>query len=200
MLEINHLSFDYAEKPILHDVHFSLVVGELLHLKGANGAGKTTLLKLLAGLLMPTQGHICFEGVPTTENMLHYRESMCYLGHKGGVHSLLSAREHWMFDLAEPNMQCTLEDAIIALALEGIEDTPCGLLSAGQKHRVSLLRLLAHPAKVWLLDEPWVALDVNAISILKHLITTHIFQGGMVITTSHQPLPFEEGSFREYVL
>lgn len=200
MLKINHLYFDYAEKPILRDVDFSLEAGQLLHLKGANGAGKTTLLKLLAGLLTPSEGKICYQGTCIAEQSVHYRESMCYLGHKVGVHSLLTVREHWAFDLTEPNMQWTFDAAIVSLALQGIEDIPCGLLSAGQKHRVSFLRLLARKSSLWLLDEPWVALDVHAIAILKDLITQHLFQGGMVITTSHQPLPFEEGSFREYAL
>jgi heme exporter protein A len=201
MLEINQLYFDYAEKPVLQDVNFTLELGQLLHLKGANGAGKTTLLKLLASLLIPSQGFICYQGKLISDNLMHYREAMCYLGHKEGVHSLLTPREHWTYELASYTAsRCTFEEAMACIGLQGNEDTPFALLSAGQKKRASLLRLLARDASIWLLDEPWVALDKAAILILKDLIAQHVHCKGLAITTSHQPIPFEPTDYREYTL
>jgi heme exporter protein A len=101
---------------------------------------------------------------------------------------------------AYTSSRCTFEEAMVVIGLQGSEDTPFALLSAGQKKRVSLLRLLAKNSTIWLLDEPWVALDKAAILILKDLIVQQVHWKGIVITTSHQPIPFERTAYREYTL
>ena len=187
---------------MLQAIDFTLSFGQLLHLKGANGAGKTTLLKLLASLLVPSQGSICYDGHLISNNLMHYRNAICYIGHKAGVNSLLTPREHWIYELASyrTSAHWTFEEAIESIGLQGCEDTPVFRLSAGQKKRVSLLKLLSKNASLWLLDEPWVALDQAAVFTLKKIIEQHLYHKGMVITTSHQFIPFEPVIYREYTL
>ncbi len=200
MLDVIQLGFDYSDKPLLQGVHFSLEAGCLLHLDGPNGAGKTTLLKLLAGLLCPDQGEIRYRGMPIAEKKCFYREGVCYLGHKTGVSALLTPREHWRFDLPQVKKVISFDEAMEQLFLQGLEDTPCGLLSAGQRRRVGLLRLLVSNASLWLLDEPLIALDRQAMDGLKQILHQHTTSGGQVILTSHQPLPLESGNYQVYAL
>jgi heme exporter protein A len=200
ILDVNHLSFEYAEQLLLHDVHFSLFSGDILHVKGQNGAGKTTLLKLLAGLLHPTVGEICYQGLSIQKQHEHYRQSMCYVGHKSGVHALLTPREHWYLALPHVTSNVSFEDAMETLGLSKISDVACYLLSAGQRRRVALLRLLTSDASLWLLDEPWVALDKQASLMLQRMLERHVHSQGMVVLTSHQAMPFDEMYYRVYEL
>ncbi|MCH9689955.1 MAG: heme ABC exporter ATP-binding protein CcmA [Gammaproteobacteria bacterium] len=178
MLRVTDLIFDYSDKLLLHDVHFSVNQGEVLHVKGKNGSGKTTLLKLLAGLLHPISGDIFYEG------------ALCYVGHQHGVNARLTPYEHVRFDLGVTDKH-VLDETLTRLNLNAVRDMPCGLLSAGQKRRVGLLRLLIMDAKLWLLDEPLVGLDAASMYLLGSLIVLHLKQAGSVILTSHQALPFD---------
>jgi len=190
MLDVHGLQFDYGDKPLLQDVSFVLEAGAVLHIKGANGAGKTTLLKLLAGLLDPTEGEIKYKD----------KKSICYMGHKAGVNTHLTPREHVRLDL-DPNLSDeSIDDVLVCLKLHDLQNTPCGLLSAGQRHRVGLLQLLSSDALLWLLDEPLVALDQESMRILGDLLQAHVRAGGAIVFTSHQPLPFDFPDLQELVL
>ncbi len=190
MLNVLNLDFDYPDTPLLKNINFSLSAGQLLHLQGENGKGKTTLLKLLAGLKYPTAGKI--------EYPEHTR---CYVGHKTGVSTLLTVKEYWFLELLRESCDAvSFETAIAQFGLEGLENLLCGLLSAGQRQRVGLLRLLVSKAKLWLLDEPFSALDVQSTGMLKSLIEGHLAAQGMVILTAHQALPFEHCSYKAYQL
>jgi heme exporter protein A len=178
MLQVTDLIFDYSDKLLLQNVNFSVKPGTVLHIQGKNGVGKTTLLKLLAGLLQPIKGHITGAG------------QSCYVGHQNGVNLSLTPDEHMRFDLGVQD-KAILDKALTRLNLKNARDTPCGLLSAGQKRRVGLLRLLIMEAKLWLLDEPLVGLDTAGMDILGDLIKAHLKQAGMVILTAHQVLPFD---------
>jgi heme exporter protein A len=177
MLTVTHLEFDYGDKPVLMDISFTVNQGCLLHIQGANGCGKSTLLKVLAGLLTPTAGKMTFTG------------SRSYIGHKLGVNHCLTPREHWQYDL-RPHPTADLLKSLEQLALTQQADTPLMLFSAGQQRRVGLLRLLANPVDLWLLDEPLVSLDAQGIAVLSLLMQTHLAGGGQIILSSHQPLPF----------
>jgi heme exporter protein A len=177
MLRVTDLIFDYSDKLLLQNVNFLLKPGAVLHIKGANGAGKTTLLKLLAGLLLPVAGKISCN------------EKICYVGHQNGVSSRLTPAEHAQFDL-EVTDKHILDRLLARLGLHAVRDVLCGLLSAGQKRRMGLLRLLTTPSKLWLLDEPLVGLDTAGIQVLGELMTMHLKQGGSIVLTSHQALPF----------
>jgi heme exporter protein A len=188
MLEVQGLQFDYGEKPLLQNISFSLSAGSALHIKGANGAGKTTLLKLLAGLLYPTDGEI------------KHQQHIAYVGHKAGVNMHLTPREHICFDLSPKSSDELIDVSLRRLKLFDLQYTPCGLLSAGQCRRVGLLQLINTNALLWLLDEPWVALDHESMDVLSDLLLAHVSVGGAVVFTSHQPLPFTFPVLQELVV
>ncbi len=200
MLDVINLNFDYAEKPLLQGVQFSLDKGSLLHLRGANGAGKTTLLKLLAGLLHPSQGEIRYQGTPIAADLATYQRNICYVGHKPGVSLLLTVRENCRFDLQRHRSALSIDALLALFSLSDLADMPCGLLSVGQRRRVGLMRLLMSDAPLWLLDEPLVALDTEAVTLLMQCLADHLAKKGQVILTSHQNLPLNDGDYQEYCL
>ena len=200
MLDVENLEFDYSHKPLLQSIQFRVNPGCLLHLRGANGAGKTTLLKLLAGLLHPAAGDIQFDGQSIYKDIVSYQQRICYVGHKVGISQLLTVRENCRFELHQNTHAKSLDDLLTLFALDGLGDIPCGLLSVGQRRRVGMLRLAMSNALLWLLDEPLVALDDEAIGIFMSSLSRHLASGGLVVLTSHQDLPLEPGLYQEYRL
>jgi heme exporter protein A len=199
MIEVSNLDFEYPERPLLRKVNFTLEPGELLHLRGINGAGKTTLLKLLAGLLEPTRGEIRFNGTSIHRNRAAYQQNLCYIGHKIGISQLLTVQENCELALRQER-EILGSEVLERFALQGLEEVPCSQLSAGQRRRVGLLRLLLTNASLWLLDEPLNALDEQGVYSLMNVIEAHLAQKGMVILTSHQKLPFTGDNYQEYKL
>lgn len=201
MLDVIDLDFDYQDQPLLNKVTFHLPTGGLLHLRGVNGAGKTTLLKLTAGLYHPAQGEIQFLGRNIADDRAAYQRQLCFVGHKSGINPNLSLKENCFFDL---QLKSTANDKIEELAalfkLEHHLDAPCALLSTGQRRQAGLLRLWMSTAKLWLLDEPLVALDDRAIELIMAKIAMHRSQGGAVLLTSHQQLPLNRFDYQEYCL
>lgn len=200
MLEVINLDFDYPDKRLLQGVQFTVNTGYLLHLRGNNGTGKTTLLKLLAGMLRSTQGEIYYRGHLITKNLASYQQQICYVGHKTGISQLLTVRENCRFELHRDRCLLPFDELIRAFSLQGLEDVVCGMLSVGQRRRVGLLRLLMTDASLWLLDEPLVALDKDAIAIFMTVLNKHLSQGGQAVLTSHQPLPIRQENYQEYNL
>ncbi len=198
MLDVINLSFDYQEQPLLNNVAFHLPVGGLLHLQGANGAGKTTLLKLIAGLYRPLEGEIHFSQKNIYQDLAQYQREICFVGHKAGINPSLTLRENCLFDLHYK--QQPVEDLAAIFKLEAHLDYPCALLSAGQRRQAGLLRLWMTNAKLWLLDEPLVALDERALDIIMNKIEAHRKQGGAVLLTSHQKLPLDPVDYQEHRL
>lgn len=200
MLDLIDLHFDYPDRHVLKGVSLSVNAGQLMHLRGNNGAGKTTLLKLLAGIIQPTKGDIYYEGGSIHKDITTYQNMLCYIGHKTGVSQVLTIRENCHFDLLYGRNGLSYNELIRAFALEGLDDVICGMLSAGQRRRVGLLRLLMSDARIWLLDEPLVALDQQTISILMSFVQQHLAKGGLIILTSHQTLPLKKENYQEYCL
>lgn len=204
MLNVINLDFDYQDKPLLHDVTFNVPIGGLLHLRGANGAGKTTLLKLIAGLYHPQEGKIQFCGQNIDIDRPAYQHQLCFVGHKTGINPNLTLRENCYFDLHASSMLSrkieSIEELVMIFKLEPHLDSPSGLLSAGQRRQVGLLRLWMSNAKLWLLDEPLVALDDKSIEAIMTKIEAHRKQGGAVLLTSHQQLPLNRADYQEYCL
>lgn len=198
MLDVIDLSFDYQEQPLLNKVAFHLPAGGLLHLRGANGAGKTTLLKLIAGLYRAAEGEVHFSGQNIHHDLAAYQRQLCFVGHKTGINLSLTLRENCFFDLKYQGG--SIEQLIAAFKLEQHLDLPSGLLSAGQRRQVGLLRLWMSDAKLWLLDEPLVALDDKALEFIMIKIAAHRKQGGAVLLTSHQKLPLSSSDYQEYCL
>ncbi|CEG56359.1 heme ABC exporter ATP-binding protein CcmA [Legionella fallonii] len=200
MLDVIDLDFDYQEQPLLKKVTFHVPSGGLLHLRGANGSGKTTLIKLIAGLYQPEQGQILFAKQNIANHLAAYQRQICFVGHKTGINPYLSLRENCFFDLHYQDVDSNIDTLVSIFKLGSHLDSPCGLLSAGQRRQVGLLRLWMSDAKLWLLDEPLVALDDAALSIIMAKIENHRKQGGAVLLTSHQSLPMSSSDYQEYHL
>lgn len=200
MLEINSLNFDYCDKPLLSDITFTVSSGQLIYLKGANGTGKTTLLKLLAGILSPLAGQICYAGYSIYNNLQAFQNNLCYVGHKNGINLALTVKENCIFDLRWGSKDITLATILKTFNLHYLSDEICNNLSQGQKKKVSLLRLIFTQSKLWLLDEPLVGLDKQAVVEFTSILHKHLADGGLVIMTSHQPLCDNGLNYHEYIL
>lgn len=192
VLSGQNLSCIKRDRTLFERIDFSIEKGQLLHVKGANGAGKTSLLRILVGLSQPDSGKVLFKEHCIFTNPADYHPSLVYFGHKLGLNPSLSAVENLRF-WCELNQLEFHIDYIFSLlekvGLVGLEDLPVGNLSAGQQRRVSLTRIwLKSSACLWVLDEPFTALDVDGIELLKSKIVEHLEQQGSVIMTSHQRL------------
>jgi heme exporter protein A len=190
-----------GERTLFKDLSFQVNAGELLYVRGSNGAGKTSLLRLLVGLAKPVAGEITWKGVLAEKCPEEFRRDTLYLGHHGALKGELSALENLKFSAAMDGLELKESEALSALAvfgLKGRERLPVEWLSAGQKRRVLLARLALRKAKLWILDEPLNALDVNATEFLLSMIRDHLQQQGAVIMTSHQL--FDLPNMKELVL
>jgi len=173
---------------LFQPVSFELNAGESLLLAGPNGIGKTTLLEAIAGLRHYSQGQLHFNHSDLREHPLPWRQSLCYIGHKDGNKKALTCQEN--LDLTSRlyghrASRQDLLDALEAVGLAGYEHHLAGNLSAGQKKRLSLARLPLVQAPVWILDEPFVNLDVTGCQWLMGWIKAHLRDGGLLLVTAH---------------
>lgn len=196
MLSVSHLSCVRGERPLFAGVDFTVEPGGWLHVRGANGSGKTSLLRILAGLSQPAAGQIRWNGHPVSEDPQEFRRNLMYLGHHAGVKDELTARENielaGSLDGGHAPVAQSLE-SLRQFGLKGRENLPVRFLSAGQKRRVLLARLVSRKARLWILDEPFTALDVRAVDMLGNLVGDHVSNGGMAVITSHQAVPVPGG-------
>ena len=199
MLKVSSLYFDYQDNTLLQDVNFSLESGQFLHLKGANGVGKTTLLKLIAGLVLPQQGLIQWQGRNIHDNLPRFQKAMCFIGHKSGCHGALTVRENCQFDV-HYHEDMDLSASLFTFGLLDTAQQLCSTLSAGQLRRLSLVRLLMRSVPLWILDESFASLDKVGVNVLCQQIVHHIQSGGMVIATAHHALPDLEIEIMEYCI
>lgn len=196
MLSVSDLSCIRGERRLFSGLGFDLAPGEWLHVQGENGSGKTTLLRALVGLSPPAEGEIIWRGEPTHRLGEDYRREMLYLGHHGAVKEELTPLENLKLAAALDGRSLDDREAMAALhrfGLKGREELPVRFLSAGQKRRVLLARLVTRNAVLWVLDEPFTALDVKAVDMLSALIGEHLADGGLAVLTSHQPMPIPGG-------
>jgi len=157
--------------------------------RGENGVGKTSLLRLLTGLSKAESGEVLWNGQSIFVDPGAYHRQLLFLGHRDALKEEFSALENLQMYASLDDVNLTAEIALAALwrfGLRGRENLPVHYLSAGQKRRVLMARMLTRQASLWILDEPFNALDVNAIEELEHLIAEHLEGGGMLILTSHQ--------------
>ncbi len=166
--------------------------GVVAQILGPNGAGKTTLLRALSGLFDNIKGSLLWDGEPIALKGYERDTQLLYLGHQPGVKGVLSAAENlaWYQGVNDVRSQ-DLNDALAMVGLSGYEDTPCHHLSAGQQRRVALARLFVSQKPVWVLDEPFTAIDVAGIAKLEALMVAHAKKGGIVFVTSHQAINCE---------
>lgn len=161
-----------------------------MQLAGPNGAGKTSLLRIIAGFSVPDEGDVLWQGKSIIKNYDEFARELLFIGHKTGVNSQLTALENVQFWLQIQGYNDT-QDLYVLLAkigLVGLEDVPVRMLSAGQQRRVALLRLWLNSAKLWVLDEPFTALDKAGVAFLQQRFITHLEQGGAILLTTHQDL------------
>lgn len=169
--------------------------GELLHVAGANGSGKTSLLRILCGLSEPESGEVRWRGQPARSVRDDWRGGMLYLGHRNGVKDDFTPLENLHASAAiagERIADTVLLEALVDIGLATRLDVPARSLSQGQRRRVALARLLADTrSALWILDEPFTALDVRAVAVLAAAMAAHLRRGGALIYTTHQPVDIE---------
>jgi len=179
-----------GEQLLFRDLSLALDAGQALQVYGANGSGKTTLLRVLCGLTLAVEGEVRWRGRPIDDDPARYRSEMLYLGHVDGIKLELTARENLRFAraLGATASDISLEEILARIGLDRHADVGARALSAGQRRRIALGRLLATRASVWILDEPFTALDRQGTSLFESLLDEHLVGGGLAVFSSHQPL------------
>jgi heme exporter protein A len=196
MLSVTDLGCSRGERPLFRHLGFSLAPGQWLHVTGDNGAGKTTLLRTVVGLAAPDHGSVTWLGHPIQRQRQSFHRDLCYLGHHNAVKEELSPIENLLTSAALTGQavdEVQARAALLTLGLAGHGRLPTRFLSAGQKRRVLLARLLLRPATLWVLDEPFAALDAAAVEWLGQRLSQHLASGGMALLSSHQPVPLPPG-------
>jgi len=192
LLDIQNLECSRGDRTLIRDLSFRLNPGELLHVTGRNGSGKTTLLRTLCGLTLPSGGEVRWQNRPIRQLGEEYRHELAYVGHAHGFHGELATIEnlhlHACLARGQPDI---VESSLNRLGLAPQAKLPAKLLSQGQKRRLSLARLLVAERRLWVLDEPFTALDVSSVLLVNDLILAQLARGGMIVLTSHQELDIE---------
>lgn len=187
ILLVEDLSVFRGERLVLDGVDLTMDAGDALLLTGPNGAGKSTLLRILAGLGRMDSGRMLWKGEDILADRTTHAEHIAYLGHHDALKPGLTLKENLaLFARGRP-----IDAALDAFDLDHLRDVPARLFSAGQKRRAALARVLLANASLWLLDEPSLGLDARSVERLGTVLRHHREQGGMVIATTHVPLPLE---------
>jgi len=189
-LIVNDLAVLRGTRIVFEGLTLSVKAGQALTVIGPNGAGKTTLLRCIAGFLPAANGMIRLEGADDERSI---GEHCHYVGHLNGIKPALTVSENLVF--ATEFLNADRQNAARAaeqLALAELEDIPAGYLSAGQKRRLGLARLVCAPRPLWLLDEPAVSLDTASQGILGSLVSNHLGEGGIVLAVTHAPLGWSQ--------
>ena len=196
LLEARALSFLRQDEPVFAPLDFQLHTGELALVEGDNGSGKTTLLRMLAGLLHVGEGELHWRGEPLQRDRC--TGEILFLGHQLGLKADLSPRENLRIAAGLHGCRdgASVKAVLAEIGLRGYEDEPVRRLSAGQKKRAALARLLLLPATLWLLDEPYANLDRSGIARVNKLLENHTDVGGAAMVTSHGAMSFHGGEPR----
>lgn len=198
-LEAVALACERDWRMLFEHLDLQLAAGDMLQISGPNGSGKTSLLRLLAGLMRPTSGEILVQGKPLAEQRGELARLLLWIGHAAGIKDLLTPEENlaWLCALHRPAGREAIWQALAAVGLRGFEDVPCHTLSAGQQRRVALARLYLDSPPLWILDEPFTALDKQGVAQLEAHLAHHCETGGMVILTTHHTLERKPSGYRE---
>ena len=200
LLAARGLSYARNEEPIFGPLDFSLAAGEVVLIEGDNGSGKTTLLRVLSGLLAPTSGEIRLNDEPLT--LARLSPQVALLSHQGGLKFELGAIENLRFAAGLHGVRSGISPAtaLAGVGLDGYADVLVRQLSAGQKKRVALARVLLAPVGLWLLDEPYANLDLDGIKLVNRLLENHANRGGAALITSHGAYAYTSGTPRRIPL
>lgn len=193
MLEARELECERGGRSLFRGLSFSLGVGEALRIAGVNGSGKTSLVRILAGLLTPTEGTVLWKGDPVARLREEYSSQLVYLGHAAAVKDELTPSENVAIACrlgGEPQSAGRVDEALHRFGLSGCL-LPVRRLSQGQRRRAALARLaLSERKPLWILDEPFSALDAEGVSTLSGLMAEHASRGGALVFTTHEDAPF----------
>jgi heme exporter protein A len=178
-----------GDRQVLRGVSVDAAAGECIHVAGPNGSGKTTLLRVIAGLLTPEQGCVSWHGRPIATDRDAYSGSFSYLGHSDGLKPEFTARENLVYEVGlRRRLGASAIDEILArVGLAASRDQPARALSAGQRRRLAMARVMLTAAPLWILDEPFTNLDHAGVNLVSEVIALHLDAGGAALLASHQP-------------
>lgn len=187
-----------GDEPVIDGLSFDVRGGEILQVLGANGSGKTTLLRVLAGLAQPDGGALQWRERALDTQPADWRGTLLYVSHAGGVTPTLTVAENLVYAVALSGRprRAPLDAVLQDMGLAPLRNALAGRLSAGQRQRVALARLLLIPAEAWLLDEPLTALDAAGKALVETMLVGHAARGGLAIVATHQALDLPAGLMR----
>jgi heme exporter protein A len=189
VLEAEGLAAFRGERLVFSGLGFAVNEGGALLLVGPNGSGKSTLLRLLAGLVRAEAGRLSWHGQDALSDLVEHAGRVAYLGHLDAVKPGLTAAEN----LSVWGMHA-VDGALAAVGLASLAELPTRMLSAGQRRRLALARLLLRKVPIWLLDEPTLGLDAGSVERFGAMLAAHRAEGGLVITATHLPLPLPDAA------
>jgi heme exporter protein A len=184
-----------AERLVFQGLSFTLAAGGALRLTGPNGSGKSSLLRVMAGFIRPAAGSLTWDGADVTKDREAHGARLAFIGHLDAAKPVLTVDESvrfWARLYGAEDPAATTEKALEAFDLLRLADFPVRLLSSGQRRRLALARLLAAPAKLWLLDEPTTGLDAASVARLETVIAGHREAGGLVVLATHTDIALPE--------
>ncbi len=191
-LEARDLTCIRDDRTLFSELSFTLGPGQVLLVEGRNGSGKTSLLRILCGIRQPDEGYIHWNGGDIYRLSTGYNAVTAWVGHKDGIKLELTAEENLVFarSLGTPS-GLDISEALEQMELGGFDDVTAINLSAGQKRRLSLARLLVTQSQLWILDEPFTSLDTHGISLVENMVDKHLADGGMLAVTSHHTVTLD---------
>ncbi len=198
-LQASGLACERDWRMLFEHLDLQLRSGDMVQVSGPNGSGKTSLLRLLSGLMQPSAGHVLVDGLPLATQRATVARNLLWIGHAAGINELLTPVENlsWLSALHRPAAAADIWQALTTVGLRGFEDVPCHTLSAGQQRRVALARLYLDSPPIWILDEPFTALDKQGVAQLEEHLAAHCEGGGMVVLTTHHTLSRTPSGYRD---
>lgn len=198
-LQATALACERDGRMLFENLDLHLHAGDMLQISGPNGCGKTSLLRLLCGLMQPTAGQVVLDAQPVGRGPAAPGSKLLWIGHAPALKDVLTPLENlsWLSALHQPADADAIATALDAVGLAGFEDVPCHTLSAGQQRRVALARLYLPGPPLWLLDEPFTALDRQGIEQLEKHLAEHCEHGGMIVMTTHHSLSRLPAGYRD---
>ena len=201
LISAQNLTCIREERLLFENLTFDVFPGDIVQIEGVNGSGKTSLLRILSGLSLPYEGDVFFQDKTIAQVREQFHQNLLFLGHLPGVKGEMSAQENLTFNLALHGLDSSSAEATLSeVNLLGFEDALASHLSAGQHRRIALARLWQSQAAIWILDEPFAAIDKLGVKKLEQQFLQHADNGGCVILTTHQDLSLKSDRIKKITL